>query len=92
MAVYERVEGGTVVERVSTVENSMEDNRLGLAALDPASPWRLEGAVEILADGGSSAQDPSIPRPAGPRTGAPEPEPAPVPAPEPAPRRPRGKE
>lgn len=78
MTVYERVEGGRVVERVSTVENSMEDNRLGLAALDPASPWRLEDADQ---------PDPEpAPQP------EPDPEPAPEPAsdPTPAPRTRRG--
>lgn len=42
MGAYERVDrDGNVVERVVTVDNSHEDNRLGLAAMNGTSGWRV---------------------------------------------------
>lgn len=41
MSTFERVDvDGQVVERVVTIPNSHEDNRLGLAALEDGSAWR----------------------------------------------------
>lgn len=41
MPTFERVEDGKVVERVITVHNSNEDNRLGVAAVDGEGGWRV---------------------------------------------------
>lgn len=43
MAVYERLEGGEVVERVTTVDGSHEDTRIGVAALEGDGGWRAAG-------------------------------------------------
>jgi hypothetical protein len=49
MSSYEHVVDGKVTERVTTVDGSDEDTRLGVAALDRApgaDGWRIEGTVD----------------------------------------------
>lgn len=43
MSVYERVKDGRVVETVHTADGSVEDTRLGTAALEGANGWRIQG-------------------------------------------------
>jgi hypothetical protein len=44
VTTYERVIDGEVVERVTPIDGSHEDTRLGVLVLDGGSEWRVEGA------------------------------------------------
>ncbi len=44
MTTYERVVDGEVVERVTPIDGSHEDTRLGVLVLEGSSEWRVEGA------------------------------------------------
>lgn len=49
MPKYEHVVDGEVTERVTTVDGSPEDTRIGCAAIDRepgADGWRVEGTVD----------------------------------------------
>ncbi|WP_367128323.1 hypothetical protein [Saccharothrix sp. HUAS TT1] len=84
MTTYERVnDQGRVVERVTPVPGDHEDTRLGVAVLESAGGWRVQGGEVEQAD--PHGEDPP---PADPPSGAPSTEPSPVmPMPRVGPRR-----
>jgi hypothetical protein len=87
MPAYEHVVNGVVTERVTTVDGSPEDTRIGVAALDRvpgADGWRLAGTVDPEPDTDSgkptdSPKDPPAEEQKPPVPAAPAPKPKPNP-------------
>lgn len=71
MSTFERVVDGKVVERVNTVPNSHEDNRLGLAAIEGKGDWRVAETPDAVDKAAASTTAGDENRTDGPKPKAP---------------------
>jgi hypothetical protein len=65
VTTYERVVNGEVVERVTPIDGSHEDTRIGVLVLEGNSEWRLAGSTQPneSSENSAPAQDDDAPPP-----------------------------